>query len=90
MSETIRRKKPLLAFALSFCLPGAGLAYLGKWKWAFMNLGAVILVGIFLALILPDSAAEKVVRFAGIGLSAGSGALAEQIARKMNAGSNEK
>ena len=30
-------KKPTAAFILSFILPGAGLAYLGKWKWAFYS-----------------------------------------------------
>jgi hypothetical protein len=47
-------KKPIVAFTLSFILPGAGLAYLGKWKWAFINLGVVLLIGIAAALLLSD------------------------------------
>jgi hypothetical protein len=77
-------KKPWLAFVLSFVLPGAGLAYLGKWKWAFGNLGVVLFIGIVLAFLLEGTAAEGVIRFIGIGLSAGSGAYAEFTAKQLN------
>ena len=33
----MKMKKPWLAYLLNVLLPGAGLAYLGKWGWAVMN-----------------------------------------------------
>jgi hypothetical protein len=47
-------KNPTIAFLLNFLLPGAGLAYLGKWKWGFINLGIVLLIGGAAEFLLPD------------------------------------
>jgi hypothetical protein len=65
-------------------LPGAGLAYLGKWKWGFFNLGVVLLIGLAAAFIVPDETFEKYVRYIGIGCAAGSGGLAQALATQMN------
>lgn len=73
------------AFALSFILPGAGLWYLGKWKWGFMNLGIVLTIGITLSFALPDDTFFKVIRWVAIGCAGGSAGLAQAIARKVNA-----
>ena len=76
-------KKPLLAFTLSFFLPGAGLAYLGKWKWAFINLGVVLLVGVVLALVLPDEMFYKYMRYVAVGCSGGSAGYAYSLAQPL-------
>jgi hypothetical protein len=77
-------KKPWVALLLSFLIPGAGLAYLGKWKWAIINLAVVLLVGILAAFLLPDDIFDRYIRYVGYGCSGGSGALALQLATQMN------
>ncbi|MDB6029285.1 MAG: hypothetical protein JWM68_5508 [Verrucomicrobiales bacterium] len=77
-------KKPFLAFLLSFLLPGAGLAYLGKWKWAIINLSVVLGIGLLLAFILSDEVFEKCIRPIAAGLAGGSGGLAQLLAKQMN------
>jgi hypothetical protein len=77
-------KKPILAFALSFILPGAGLAYLGKWKWAAINIGTVLLLGVALVFCLPEEIFSRYIRYIAIGCSGGSGGLAQALAQQMN------
>ena len=77
-------KSHSVAFALSFFLPGAGLFYLGKWKWGFMNLGVVFAIGFILALALPDDTFNSIIKPVALGCSGGSGALAQSIAQEMN------
>jgi hypothetical protein len=77
-------KKPSVAFILSFLLPGAGLAYLGRWKWAFINLGVVLLIGVAAAFILSDEAFESYGRYIAIGCAGGSGGLAQTLAKLKN------
>lgn len=77
-------KKPFLAFILSFLLPGAGLAYLGKWKWATINLLAVLALGIVLAFTLPEEIFDHYIRFVAYGCAGGSGGLAQVLAKQMN------
>lgn len=60
-------KKPGLAFFLSFILPGAGLAYLGKWKWALLNFGGVLLLGVLMSFFLPEAVFNQCVRTIAIG-----------------------
>ena len=79
-------KRPTLAFTLSFLLPGAGLAYLGKWKWGVLNLGIVLLIGAVAAFFLSDDAFGRYIRYIGIGCSSGSGGLAQALATQMNQG----
>ena len=38
-------RNPLIAFALNFIFPGAGLWYLRKWSAGWLNLFAVLVVG---------------------------------------------
>ncbi len=77
-------KKPFIAFLLSFLLPGAGLAYLGKWKWAILNLVAVLLVGVLASFLLPEDIFDRYIRYIGFGCAGGSGGLAQQLAIQMN------
>lgn len=77
-------KKPIVAFTLSFFFPGAGLAYLGKWKWAFINLGVVLLVGVAAALLLSEEFFEQYGHYIAVGCSGGSGGLAQALATQMN------
>ena len=72
-------KKPWVAFLLSILLTGAGLAYLGKWGWALLNLLAAIGICIAAALIDPNLASPV-----GIGIGVGSAVLAKNLAEKMN------
>jgi hypothetical protein len=76
-------KSPLVAFTLSFFLPGAGLAYLGKWKWAIVNLAVVLLIGVAAAFILSDATFDQYIRYIAIGCAGGSGGLAQAMATKM-------
>lgn len=77
-------KKPWLAFTLSFLLPGAGLAYLGKWGWGLVNLLAVLAIGVGLALLLPAATFHHFIRLVGYGCAGGSGGLAQWFAAQMN------
>jgi hypothetical protein len=81
-------KKPFGALLLSFLLPGAGLAYLGKWKWAIINLILVLLVGVLAAFLLPEDIFERYMRFIAFGCAGGSGGLAQQLAVQMNQKAN--
>ena len=72
-------KKPWVAFLLSILLTGAGLAYLGKWGWAALNLFAALGIGIAVALTFPNVASPV-----GIGVLVGSAVMAKNLAEKMN------
>jgi hypothetical protein len=77
-------KSPFLAFFLNFFLPGAGLWYLGEWAWGFLNLAAVLVVGVIAAATLPEEVFEKYIRYLAIGCAGGSGGLAMALAQQMN------
>jgi hypothetical protein len=77
-------KKPFLAFILSFFLPGAGLAYLGKWKLGAINLFVVLLIGFILVFVLSEEIFDHYIRFIAMGCSGGSGGLAHVMATQMN------
>jgi len=72
-------KKPWVAFLLSILLTGAGLAYLGKWGWALLNLFGAIAICVVAAFIYPD-----IVSPLGLGIGVGSAVLAKNLAEKMN------
>ena len=46
------RKRPEVAFLLSFLVPGAGLGYLDRWFWAVVNF-VVVQGAILILLMLP-------------------------------------
>lgn len=73
-------KKPWLAFLLNFLFAGAGLAYLGKWKWAALNLVCTLAVGFVVAYY----AASQVSVISAV-IGALNGGIASSIAKSMNA-----
>lgn len=77
------KKKPFVAFLLSFVLPGAGLMYLGQWK-GFLNLGVVLLLGVLAGLVLSDEAFQSYARYLAYGCAGGSAGLAQLMASQMN------
>jgi hypothetical protein len=77
-------KKPIVAGTLSFLLPGAGLAYLGKWKWAFINLGIVLLIGVAATVLFSEETLHQYGHYIAIGCSGGSGGLAQALTTQMN------
>src|SRR5947207_2475301 len=77
-------KSTLLAFTLSFFVPGAGLWYLGKWAWGFVNLAVVLVIGFIAAVVLSEEAFEKSIPYLSIGCSGGSAGLAMALAQQMN------
>lgn len=77
-------KNRTVALVLNSLLPGAGLAYLGRWKWAILNLSVVLFVGILTVSLLPDEIFDKVYRDVAYACAGGSGALAYQLATRMN------
>ena len=77
-------KRPLVAFLLSFLLAGAGLWYLGKWKYGFINLGIILMIGFILTICLPEELFDKWIHYAAAGCACGSGALAQFFAQQMN------
>jgi hypothetical protein len=77
-------KKPTAAFILSFILPGAGLAYLGKWKWAFINFGVVCLVGVAAGLLLSEVTLHQYGNYIAVACSSGSAGLAQALTMLRN------
>jgi len=77
-------EKAVLGLLFSFLLPGAGLVYLGKWKWGLLNLALVLAVGALAVCLLPEDVFDRYIRYLGYGCAGGSGGLAQQWAIKMN------
>jgi hypothetical protein len=77
-------KSPFVAFALSFFLPGAGLVYLGMWKWGILNLIGVLLIGVVAAFLIPDDSFDTYIRYIGYGCAGGSAGLANYYATQLN------
>lgn len=77
-------KSPGFAFFLNFILPGAGLAYIGKWKWGLINFAVVLVVGMLVALLQTGETFETYARYIGYGLAGGSGGLAKHYAVQQN------
>src|SRR5262249_3067048 len=84
--EHSHMKRPWLAFTLSFFLPGAGLWYLGKWAWGFVNLATVLAIGAISAFTLSDETLEKYGQLVGVGCGSGSAGLAMSITQQLNQG----
>ena len=78
-------KKPIVAFTISFFLPGFGLAYLGRWKWCFINLGIVIGIALVAALLMSDAAFEEAARYIRVVCASASGGIAMVLAERHNA-----
>jgi hypothetical protein len=83
-------KKPMVAFTLSFFLPGAGLAYLGKWTGAALNLFEVIGLVVVADMLLPEAVFRQYAHLIAIALGSISGGLAYGLARQMNLKTDSK
>lgn len=80
----MKMKRSFLAFTLSFLFPGAGLVYLGKWKWGVLNFLMVVFIAFLLGLLLPESFLEKYMSPISAGLAGGSGGIAMALAKQIN------
>ena len=81
-------KKKYIAFGLNFLLPGAGFAYLRRWKLAALNLvGALTTAGV-LGMLLPEAMFEGFSNSITMGIAGGSGAWALYVAEKMSMEAN--
>ena len=74
-------KKPWLAFLLNFLLAGAGIAYLGKWGWAFVNLILVVALAVVLTRFVPSEQLGWVY----MAVPVVNGVLAQSLAQSRNA-----
>jgi len=83
-------KSPMLAFTLSFFLPGAGLCYLGKWIWGIVNLSVVLGLGLAMVFLF-NGAFEHYIKTLSYGIAGGSGGLAMALAnfQKLKAEQNQ-
>ena len=61
-----------LAMGLNFVLPGAGLAYLGLWRGALLNLAVALAVGVVAAVLLSPEALAEYGAMIGSGVGGGS------------------
>ena len=76
-------KKAWLAFLLSLALPGAGLAYLGKWPSALGNFAAALIVVGTVVATMPPSIIESI-HYLYLAIGVGSGAWAHAAATQHN------
>lgn len=74
------RKNIVLATVLNAVLPGAGFAYLRRWKWAIINFVVVqtIIVG---AVLTNEPTMVEHIHWIVLVLAVGSGSLAHTAAR---------
>ena len=78
-------KKVWLAFLLNFVLPGAGLAYLGRWGLAGMNVLAVLSLGMALTFSgLIEAVPQEFRYLLPMAVSGGSGGWAVGLAQQHN------
>lgn len=78
----IADKSPLLAFTLSFLLPGAGLVYLGKPFWGMLNFLIVLVIGGLAYVLLDENAFAQTQRYLAFGCSGGSAGLARAFVQQ--------
>lgn len=78
-------KNSILAFTISFFLPGFGLAYLGRWKWCFINLGIVLGISLIAALSLSEEAFDQAARYIRVVMASASGGVALAATQTHNA-----
>ncbi|MCA9213021.1 MAG: hypothetical protein KDB27_08150 [Planctomycetales bacterium] len=74
-------RKPLVAFILSFVLPGAGLLYLRRWRSGVVNFLLVHAVLFLLAFGVNEPYINEHLHYVFLILAAGSGGYAHALAR---------
>jgi len=77
-------KEPWKAFVLSFVLPGAGLAYLGKWSWAVVNF-CIATVVLMVVMFVQSETAFDYLHYLILIIAAGSGGWAHACAVRLKA-----
>ena len=70
-----------LAAALNFVFPGAGLAYLGRWKMAFTNLALVQGVLLVLCVGYREPTLMEHIHYVFLGLAGASAGFAHAVAK---------
>ena len=78
-------KKPWLAFVLSLFIPGAGLAYLGKWLFAVLNFALVQAVLLGIVVTEPDRIIIEHIHYVVLGFAGASAGAAHAVALRVNA-----
>ena len=73
-------KNVVLATVLKAILPGVGLAYLGKWKWAVVNF--VIAQAVVVGAIYADEKLVEHIHWVVLVLVVGSGSIAHTAAKR--------
>ncbi len=73
-------KNPWHAFVLSLLVPGAGLAYCGKWAWAGANLLVATLAIVGVLAFYPNTVIYDHIHYLIMALAAGSAGLAHAVA----------
>ncbi|MDF7826237.1 hypothetical protein P4B35_19575 [Pontiellaceae bacterium B12227] len=79
MKKPNLKNNPFIAFLLSFLFPGIGMFYLQCWKKGFINIGILVVLGIFLSRI--ENVPFFIPVFIGIASGAWAYLEAEQIKR---------
>lgn len=77
-------KSEILAFILNFFVPGAGLAYLGLYKGAALNVLLVVVIAFALGMYLEPQMLVDGGAYIGAAIAGGSGGYAMTKAREMN------
>lgn len=79
--DTRPKKNTILATVLNTVLPGAGFAYLGRWKWALINFLIVQAIIVGCIMFPPDPKIVEHILWLVLVLGVGSGSLAHTAAR---------
>jgi hypothetical protein len=77
-------KKPSIAFILSLLIPGAGLAYAGKWRWGLVNFGIVLVIGAVAMAVLSKETFDEYVKIIALACAVGSAGFARSVADQLN------
>jgi hypothetical protein len=80
----MKQKNLNAALFLSILLPGAGFAYLGRWKLAALNLALALGVGLLLTLLLPAGLLGRIGTWLPFAIGMASGTWAQWEGHKMN------
>jgi hypothetical protein len=70
-----QHRTPWIAFALSFVFPGAGLAYIGQWRFAVVNFSLAVAIPAIVLLTMPEEIIDRI-HYLYLAIAAGSGAWA--------------
>ena len=69
------------AFVLSFVIPGAGLSFLGRWRYGILNLLGVTAIGILIGYCFPN-VFQQYIHYIVLAFATGSAGLAHSFATR--------